>query len=141
MALTGPIIIVDDDLNDADVIAAAIKDIGVPNEIRIIQGAEDAFNYLLTTEEQPFLILCDIRMPKKDGLVFRNSIMGNEQLRKRSIPFIFYTAIVSQEIVNLAYDMEVQGFYQKASGYEGIRDQMLSIFMYWKQCLHPNKKV
>ena len=141
MSLKGPIVIVDDDSNDAEVMDAAIKELGIPNETRIMISAQDALDYLHTTQEKPFIILCDIRMPGMDGLAFRSSISNNEHLRKKSIPFIFFTGIVSQGIVNTAYDMNVQGFYQKSTGYEGIKDQLLTIFMYWKQCLHPNREL
>ena len=138
MALKGPVIIVEDDPNDAEVIVAAIKEIGIPNEARVMNKAEEAYDYLHTTKEQPFLILCDIRMPQTDGLALRDRIMKNEYLRKKSIPFIFFTGMVSQDIINTAYDLEVQGFYQKAFSYQGIKDQLLAIFIYWKHSLHPN---
>lgn len=141
MALEGPIILVEDDPNDAEVIAAAIKEIGIPNTIKVIDSAMEAFEYLSTTTDKPFIILCDIRMPGTDGLAFRQSIQENEHLRKKSIPFVFLTGMVSQEIINLAYDMDIQGFYRKASSFEGLKDQLLSIFVYWKQCLHPNRTI
>ena len=133
--------IIEDDSNDAEVIVTAIREIGIPNEIMIMRDAESAYDYLSTTDDHPYLILCDIRMPGTDGLTFRSNIIHNDYLKKKSIPFIFFTGIVSQETVNIAYELEVQGFFQKATSYPGIRDQLLSIFMYWKQCLHPNKKI
>ncbi len=141
MALQGPIIIVEDDLNDAEVVTAAIREIGIPNEVKTLIGAGEALDYLKTTEDRPFVILCDIRMPVMNGLAFRQKIQEDEYLRKKSIPFIFYTGLVSQEMVNEAYDLNVQGFYQKAKSYEGVKDQLYSILIYWKQCLHPNREL
>jgi len=139
MALQGPIVLVEDDHNDAEVITAAIHEIGIPNKIQVLHDAREAFDYLMQTDEQPFVILCDIRMPLMDGLSFRKNICENEFLRKKSIPFVFYTGLVSQEMVNEAYDMDVQGFYLKAKSYEGVKDQLQSILRYWSQCLHPNR--
>ncbi len=141
MALNGPIILVEDDTNDTDVICEAIEQIGIPNPIKKFATANEAHNYLLHTQEQPFIILCDIRMPSVDGLSFRRNIFNNEFLRKKSIPFVFYTGMVSQEIINEAYDMEVQGFYEKASSFIGIKEQLLTLFLYWKNCLHPNRAI
>ena len=141
MAVKGPILLIEDDSNDADVISTAIKEIGIPNEIKVMPSAKDAYDYLCTTAEQPFLIMCDIRMPNVDGITFRRNIIQSEYLRKKSIPFVFYTGLVSQEIVNEAYDLDVQGFFEKGAGYQKIKEQMLCIFMYWKQCLHPNKAI
>ena len=138
MAINGPIIVVDDDRNDVDVISEAVKNIGIQNSVLPFYTALEAYDYLLHTEEKPFLILCDVRMPELDGLLFRKKICSNELLRKKSIPFIFFTGIVSHDIVNEAYNMNVQGFYRKEVGYEAIKEQLLTICIYWKNCLHPN---
>ena len=138
MSLKGPILLIEDDPNDAEVITAAISDIGIPNPVKIMPTTKEAYDYLSTTQERPFVIICDIRMPVTDGLAFRRSIQENDYLRHKSIPFLFLTGMVSQEIINSAYDLDVQGFFQKASSYEGLKDQLLAICVYWKQCLHPN---
>jgi CheY-like chemotaxis protein len=132
---------VEDDTNDAEIIKKAISEVGVLNPVLIFETAQEAFAFLVHTEERPFIILCDIRMPSIDGLSFRKNIMRHEALRKKSIPFIFFTAMVSQEIVNEAYDMEVQGFYKKATSFPAMKEQLLTICLYWKQCLHPNAAV
>lgn len=139
MALKGPIILVEDDANDAEVVAEAIKEIGVQNKVITFMAAEEAYRYLTTTADKPFFILCDIRMPVLDGLSFRDRIIKNPSLKKKSIPFVFFTGVVSQDIVNSAYDMDVQGFYQKEKSYEGVKEQLLAICLYWKASLHPNR--
>jgi len=141
MALNGPIILVEDDRNDVEIIAQAIKELKIENKVLVFHQAQQAYDYLLVTTDRPFIILCDIRMPYLDGLSFRKNICKNPELRKKTIPFIFLTGIVSISIVNEAYDLDVQGFYQKAGSYEGIKEQLLAICIYWKQCLHPNKDI
>ena len=137
MAVQGPILLIEDDLNDADVIAAAITELGVKNELKLF-SAQDALDYLTVTTDRPFLILSDIRMPGLDGLALLKQIHCTEYLRKKAIPFIFYTGIVTRDIINEAYDIGVQGFYKKADHFTAIKDQLLSILVYWRQCLHPN---
>lgn len=141
MALTGPIILVEDDKNDIETITQAIRELKIENEVLVFEQANEAYDYLLVTSDRPFLILCDIRMPVLDGLSFRKNICKNPELRKKSIPFIFLTGIVSVNIVNEAYDLDVQGFYQKAGTYERLKEQLLTICIYWKHCLHPNKDI
>lgn len=139
MALKGPIILVEDDRNDAEAIIEAFKEIGLQNKVILFTRAEEAYTYLSTTTEQPFFILCDIRMPILDGLSFRDRIQKNPQLKRKSIPFIFLTGVVSEEIINSAYALDVQGFYQKEKSFEGLKEQLLTICMYWKKSLHPNR--
>ncbi len=138
MALQGPIIVIEDDPNDIEVIATAIGDLGYPNAMRPFKDAQDALDYLRTTGEKPFVILCDIRMPRVNGLAFRKAILVDDFLRKKSIPFVFFTAAVSMDIITEAYELQVQGFYEKANSYGALKEQLSVILTYWAQCLHPN---
>jgi CheY-like chemotaxis protein len=138
MALNGPILIVEDDYNDADVVATAIAELGISNELKKFDRAQKAIDYLMVTTDKPLAILCDIRMPELDGLAMLKHIFNTEYLRKKAIPFVFLTEIATKEIVNEAYDIGVQGFFKKQSSYSALKDQLLSIFVYWKKCLHPN---
>jgi len=138
MSKIGPIILVEDDPNDLDVIESAITDIGVTNDILCFDGAAKAMDYLLTTTDRPFIILCDIRMKGMNGLEFRNAINSDDFLRKKAIPFIFLTAAVSQDIVDEAYDLTVQGFIEKPKVYEDLKKVLNQIMVYWGVSLHPN---
>src|SRR6476660_9230099 len=104
MPLRGPILLIEDDHNDADVIKAAISELGVENEVKSFYGAQEAFEYLMFTKDKPLVILCDVRMLGLDGLAFLKNIHSNDYLRKKAIPFIFFTGIATQEIVNKAYE-------------------------------------
>jgi len=138
MSKTGPIILVEDDPNDLDVLSAALADNGVQNKIMCFDSAQNALDYLLVTTDKPFVILCDIRMPGMNGLEFRNTINENDFLRKKSIPFIFLTVAASQEIVDEAYDLTVQGFLKKPTNFEDLKKKLDCIVSYWASCLHPN---
>lgn len=138
MALIGPILLIEDDDNDADVIATAIKELGVKNELKRFNLAQEAIDYLMITKDKPFVILCDIRMPILDGMAMLKHISKTEYLRKKAIPFLFFSEIASQHFINEAYDIGVQGFFKKESTYTAIKQQILSILIYWEKCLHPN---
>ncbi len=139
MALTGPILLIEDQENDIEVIKAALIDLGIRNGVVAYTTAEDALNYLNVTSDQPFVILSDIRMPGMNGLEFRKVINTTPFLRRKAIPFVFLTAYVTPQIVNEAYDLDVQGFYRKENNYEALKEQLLSICIYWQRCLHPNR--
>lgn len=139
MSLRGPIILVEDDQNDIDAITEGIKGIGVENEILAFENAEKAYQYLITTKDKPFIILCDIKMPGVDGLSFRKRMIETPLLKKKSIPFIFLTVYATQDIINHAYDLDVQGFYCKQRSFEKLKEQLLTICVYWRECLHPNR--
>jgi CheY-like chemotaxis protein len=139
MARTGPVLLIEDDENDIEVICAALRDLKVENPVHVFRDGQSALAYLRSTDEQPFFILSDIRMPAVDGISLRRTICKEPYLRRKSIPFIFLSGIATQDIINEAYDLSVQGFYRKAKNYVALKDQLYGIVVYWRQCLHPNE--
>jgi CheY-like chemotaxis protein len=60
---SGPIILIDDDGDDKDVFQDILKDLKVSNRLIWFQNCDDAFSYLKTTSDQPFIIFCDLNLP------------------------------------------------------------------------------
>ncbi|WP_421826072.1 response regulator [Larkinella sp.] len=141
LSLKGPIISIEDDDDDQFLLAQIIKQLDIPNEIRFFSNGQLALQYLEVTDEQPFLILCDINMPIMNGLELRRRINQNEYLREKSIPFVYLTTAANIDIIREAYGEEVQGFFQKATDYAGFQHQMKLLVEYWQSCLHPNSPV
>ena len=138
MSLQGPIISIEDDEDDQYLIGQAIQRLGVINEVIFFANGQDALHYFENTQQQPFLILCDINMPLMNGLELRQYINQSEYLRRKSIPFVFLTTAANSQLVRMAYDVTVQGFYKKSPSYDGLFNQIKQIIDYWKSCLHPN---
>ncbi len=131
---------VEDDEDDQFLIGEAVRNLGLPNELRFFPNGQIALDYLETTTEQPFIILCDINMPLMNGLELRKHINKSEYLRKKSIPFIFLTTAANEKAIETAFEESVQGFYKKASQYADLQEQIRLIVTYWQSSLHPNKK-
>jgi CheY-like chemotaxis protein len=136
--IKGPIIIVEDDNDDQEIYAAAIKAIGITNEIRFFNDAKEALMYLLTTEEQPFIILSDINMPGMNGLDFKKYIHDDPFLRTKGIPFVFISTNASKMSVRHAHALSVQGYFAKPSNITEIQIMLRKIFEYWELCKHIN---
>lgn len=134
----GPIIIVDDDEDDRELYAEIIHEIGVPNKIHFFGEAALALQYLLTTREQPFIILSDVNMPRMTGLEFKAQIQADDYLRQKGIPFVFISTNASADAVRKAHRLSVQGYFQKPTSLESIRLMFLCIFEYWTLCRHIN---
>ncbi|MEX2232279.1 MAG: response regulator, partial [Cyclobacteriaceae bacterium] len=88
MKKSGPIIVIEDDLEDQQLLDEIFKNLKFPNRVIFFSDGNDALKYLDTTEEQPFLILSDINMPKMDGFEVRNKIWTNEKLSLKCIPYL-----------------------------------------------------
>ena len=140
MAENGSIIIVDKDLHHRSFLEDVFRDLKVNNKIVYCTNAESALEYLLNTKDGIFLIFSDIKLPTISGLEMKRIIDDNPELRKKSIPFIFYTSTVNQNQVNEAYiEMTIQGFFQKDMDYNEAREEMKGILYYWNRCRHPDK--
>lgn len=138
---SGPIILIEDDADDKSIIEEILDELEVPNKLVWFIHSTDAFQYLVTTTEQPFIIFCDVNIPGDNGIEFKRQIDSNAFLRRKSIPFVFYSTSVDQVAINEAYsEMTVQGFFQKGNTYEEMKSYIRIIIDYWRICKHPNTR-
>ncbi len=134
----GPIIVIDDDPEDQQLLANAIASFGKKNQIMTFRDGAEALEFLQQTRENPFLIFCDVKMPRMSGLELREKIGNNETLRRKSIPFVFVTGSSDSEDVIEAYKMAVQGFFVKPNTISEWEARVKGIINYWEDCIHPN---
>ncbi len=138
MNRSGPVVIIEDDLDDQEVMQAAFESLGYKNEILFFNDGDDALDYLTREEVEPFIIFSDINMPRLSGLELREKIHQNEQLRLKSIPFLFFSTSAEQIHVVEAYSKSAQGFFVKPTHFADIQDIMKIIMDYWLKCVSPN---
>src|SRR5687768_5619094 len=103
MAKEGPILIIDDDTDDHETLEEIFRELNVENKLLSFTRPTEAFLYLKTTEDKPFIIFCDVNLPEQNGVEFKRQIDGDPELRRKSIPFVFYSTSVDQRSVNIAY--------------------------------------
>jgi DNA-binding NarL/FixJ family response regulator len=92
----------------------------------------------MSTTDKPLIIICDVNIPVMNGLELRRRICDNDYLRKKSIPFVFLSTNAHPKAVEEAYQMMVQGYFEKPASIEEIRKVLKMILDYWKVCKHPN---
>ncbi|UHG94633.1 hypothetical protein [Spirosoma oryzicola] len=66
--IPGPILCIDDDEDDQYLIGQALQQLALPNLVLFFPHGEAVLADLETTQDRPFLILCDINMPLMNGL-------------------------------------------------------------------------
>jgi len=138
---SGPIVLIEDDADDKAIIEEILDDLKVKNKLLWFIKSTDALQYLITTSDQPFLIFCDVNIPGDNGIEHKRQIDQNPYLRRKSIPFVFYSTSVDQETINEVYsEMTVQGFFQKGNTYEEMKTYIRIIVDYWTICRHPNTR-
>ncbi len=137
MSKFGPILIVDDDADDQDLIRDVCARLKMTNELLFFDNGSEVIKYLEDVSETPFLILCDVNMPLVDGLELRKRLNEHEIQRPRGIPFVFLSTASRQQDVDTAYGMAVQGYFEKGHDFDKLRHRLAVIFEYWKECKHP----
>jgi CheY-like chemotaxis protein len=138
MNKTGPIIIIEDDLDDQDILTDILKELNFKNEVIFFADSVKALEYLAHTDIEPFLVLSDINMPKLNGIELREKVHNNEDLRLKSIPYLFFSTSAEQKHVIDAYSRSIQGFFIKPTSYEKLKNTMRKIVEYWQECESPN---
>lgn len=139
MQKQGPIIVIEDDSDDQEILEEIFKKLGYPNEVMFFSDGYEALDYITQTNVQPFLILSDINMPKLDGFELRRKIHNNEELRIRCIPYLFFTSGADRKAVTDAYSMSAQGFFIKPSRMVDLENTIRKIIDYWQECYAPNQ--
>lgn len=132
-----PIIVVDDDLDDCELIQSAFSDIGIANEIIFFANGAEALAYLKSTQEPTFLIFSDVNMPCMNGLQLKEEINKDSYLRRFSIPFVFLSTSNTAREVEAAYDLLAQGYFKKPNSYKEIKAILKMVTDYWNTCKHP----
>ena len=140
MPKSAPIIIIDDDLDDIEFLISALKDLNIPNELICFTNVDEVFGFLRKASSKPFLIFCDINMPRKNGLALKKELDADPVVRNKCIPFIFFSTSASMELVKQAFvELHVQGYFQKLFSHEETMHTVSIIIEYWKLCKHPNR--
>lgn len=138
MNKNGPVIIIEDDADDQEILTLVFQKLNYPNQILFFFDGLKALEYINQKDVLPFLILSDINMPKLDGLELRNKLKTDAALQVKCIPYLFFTTALNQKSVIEAYSMSVQGFFVKQHSMEELEKTIGIIMEYWKRCAAPN---
>jgi len=134
----GPIIIIEDDQDDQEILLEVFTGLNYSNEIIFFGDGEKALKYLTETSVEPFIIFSDINMPKLNGMELRAKVHENEDLRLKSIPYLFFSTIAEQQDVVDAYSKSIQGFFVKPLSFTELKSLIKNIVEYWQACVSPN---
>ena len=138
MNKNGPIIIIEDDMDDQFMLEEVFKTLDYSNEIIYFTDSLKALDFLEKSDRMPFLILSDINLPKLNGFELRDKLHTDAKLKLKCIPYLFFSTAVSQAMVIEAYSLSVQGFFVKQTSFDELVKTLSVIVEYWKRCAAPN---
>ncbi|XAZ82103.1 response regulator (plasmid) [Fibrella sp. ES10-3-2-2] len=134
-----PIIFIDSDEDDQQTFIQALAELNSPHPPLVFSDGQAALDYITSSKIVPFIILSDIVLDRLGGLQLREQIEKSPALRKKSIPFIFFTYPVHEDLVERAYEYTIQGLFEKKVRYQEWVVQLREILAYWSSCHHPKQ--
>jgi len=131
------ILLVEDSPTDRELTLRALEKAKIANRIEIAKDGAEALDFIFGTgahaaraaDEQPRLILLDLKLPKVDGLEVL------ERLKKdpatRSIPVVVLTSSREQRDLVESYHLGVNSYIVKPVDFEGFMAAVTELGMYW----------
>lgn len=135
---TVEILLVEDNLNDAELTIRELKKNNLANEIHHVKDGEEALDFIFGTgkfsekEElvhRPKLILLDIKMPKVDGIEVLKAIKSNELTK--TIPVVMLTSSKEDPDIKKCYELGANSYIVKPVEFEDFRNVISNIRYYW----------
>jgi CheY-like chemotaxis protein len=133
-----PIIVIDDDNDDLELIQQAFSELNIDNEIIVFDDGYKFLEYIKKTKDGTFFILCDINMVKLTGIELKKIIHDDDRLRIKCVPFIFLSTSSASHSIMKAYSYGVQGYFIKPNNLEKLKSVLQAMITYWSESHHPN---
>jgi CheY-like chemotaxis protein len=138
-----PILIAEDDENDAIILERALRKAGVANPVRFCRDGADVIDYLRGEDPYkdrqafpfPRMLITDLKMPKMGGLEVLQWLYHHPECNV--IPKIVLTASKQAGDVQQAYKWGANSYLVKPGGYESLTKMLKLFFEYWEMCEKP----
>jgi CheY-like chemotaxis protein len=129
-----PILVVEDNPMDLDLMFQALQEHGVANPIAACRDGEEALHYiqahrLADDPAVPILVLLDLRLPKVDGIeVLRQA--RSDSVRSQ-VPFVVMTTSRENTDIEAAYRLGVNSYIVKPVDFPAFMEVVKTIKVYW----------
>jgi len=138
-----PILIAEDDENDAIILERALRKVGFKNPVHFCRDGTEVLDYLRgegpfnDREKFPFprMLITDLKMPKMGGIEILKWLYHHSDCNL--IPKIVLTASKHASDVQEAYKWGANSYLVKPGGYESLTQMLKLFFDYWNMCEKP----
>lgn len=136
------ILLVEDSPRDTELILEALESYRLSNQVIPLRDGAEALDYLFRrgqfaarTDEQPIIILLDLKMPKVDGLEVLRQIKGDPQLKV--IPVVVMTSSREEQDLVSSYQLGVNAYVVKPVNFNEFVDAVKQVGAFWAVVNEP----
>ena len=131
------ILLVEDNLDHAELIKRALEDHRIANRVQHITDGQTAIDYLTGSGvfstpascPRPHMVLLDLRIPRADGIEVLKVIKDSERLK--SIPVVILTTSDAEKDKLRAYNHFANSYLVKPVGMDAFTQLMEDVVHYW----------
>jgi len=142
MSTLGRILIVEDDPNDVELTLTALEEYNLANEVVVTRDGEEALDYLYCrgnfkarSNDNPAVLLLDLKLPKRDGLEVLRQIKSDEKLKV--IPVVVLTSSHEEKDVVASYKLGVNAYVVKPVDFHEFVNAATDPGMFWDVISEP----
>lgn len=131
-----PLLLVEDNPDDARIMQRALAQLGLSEKMVHAPSAEEAMAHLRDPgKEKPALILLDLNMPGMSGIEFLQTIKNDPELA--AIPVVVLTTSKERRDILRSFDLRAAGYIVKPVDYETAVKVLKIIEDYWSLSYLP----
>jgi CheY-like chemotaxis protein len=136
------IMLVEDDPRDVELTLTALDDYKLANEVVVCRDGQEALDYLFSrgkfsdrVNENPAVILLDLKLPKVDGLEVLQQIKSDERLRM--IPVVMLTSSHEEKDMMRSYKLGVNAYVVKPVDFHEFINAVKELGVFWAVINEP----
>jgi CheY-like chemotaxis protein len=130
------ILYAEDSPTDAEITMRALKRANFANKLMWVKDGAEALDYLFARgayaqrgNNQPRLVLLDLKMPKVDGIEVLRQIRTDENLR--TLPVVMLTSSAEEADIIRSYDLGINSYIVKPVDFIKLSDEVARAGYYW----------
>ena len=142
MEKLGRILMVEDDPRDVELTITALEDYKLANEVVVCRDGQEALDYLYSrgkfshrVNENPAVMLLDLKLPKVDGLEVLQQIKTDERLRM--IPVVVLTSSHEEKDMMRSYKLGVNAYVVKPVDFHEFVNAVKELGVFWAVINQP----
>jgi len=138
----GRILLVEDDPKDLELTLTALEEYNLANEVIVARDGEEALEYLYSrgkfktrSNDNPSVMLLDLKLPKLDGLEVLKQIKSEEKLRM--IPVVVLTSSKEEKDMVASYRLGVNAYVVKPVDFHEFVNAIKELGVFWAVINEP----